>query len=216
MKDSIKFWVSSLGIPIVLAVVGYMINNSLQENQQALDKIKFSDQMITEVFDTSDVSKSLARVELLPDMIDDKKFVKTLTNLVVNFWLEKAKEAASEGNDSIFEKIYSASKNFKQQGGALKDSIEKNKETMEAQRADTAEQTGLHWLKLGNLTAARKRFEYASSEHKAFSSNDSILKFLKNGIDTITDSSVEAKKILNKVKTQYAWKFHSAKPSHTP
>ncbi len=216
MKESIKFWVSSLGIPIALAIVGYIINNSLQENQQSLNKIQFSDQIITEVFDTSNVEKSLARVELLPDLIDDKKFVSTLTNLVVNYWLEKAKEAAKEGNDDEFENIYTASKNFKQGGRVLRDSIEKNNQTMDAQHADTAVQTGLHWLQLGKLSDAKNRFEYANKTYKGFSSNEKILNLLQYNTAPKADSVAVAKSILDTVKKNYSWKFHSGKNMNKP
>jgi hypothetical protein len=219
MKDSVKFWVSSLGIPIVLALVGYFINNSLQANQQALDKIKFSDQMVTEVFDTSNVDKSMARVELLPYMVDDKKFVTTLTNLVVNFWVEKAKEAAVEGNDSVFEKIYTASKNFKQEGKALKDSLEENPQTRKADSAYIAEQDGLHYLQLGKLDEAKKSFEYSKKEQQEFHSTDKILSILKTYSKPVSDSESSAigQEVLGKIKTQYAYKFHAAKaPVHAP
>lgn len=218
MNDSIKFWVSSLGIPIVLAIIGYMINNSLQENQQSLDKIKFSDQMITEVFDTSNVDKSMARVELLPDMVTDKKFVRTLTSVVINFWMEKAKEAAKEGNDSVFEKIYTASKNFKQEGKALKDSLENNPETRKADSAYLAEQDGLHYLQLGKLEDAKRSFESAKKEQVEFHSTDKILNILKTYSKPVSDSESNAigQEILGKIKTQYAYKFHAAKNTHTP
>jgi hypothetical protein len=218
MNDSIKFWVSSLGIPIVLAVVGYFINNSLQQNQQSLDKIKFSDQMISEVFDTSNVDKSMARVELLPDMVSDKKFVKTLSSLVVNFWMEKAKEAAKEGNDSIFEKIYSAAKNFKQEGRALRDSIEKNPTTRKADSAYTAEQDGLHYLQLGKLEDAKRSFESAKKEQQEFHSTDKILNILKTYSKPVSDSesTVIGQEVLGKIRKQYAYKFHAAKIIPTP
>ncbi len=230
----------------MLAVVGYFINNSLQQNQQALDKIKFSDQMITEVFDTSNVEKSMARVELLPEMVTDKKFVTTLTNLVVNFWLEKAKEAASEGNDSVFEKIYTASKTFKQEGKVLMDSIEKDPMTKRAKNAYVSEQLGLHYLQLGKLDSAKKNFTDAVKEHKEFHSAQNMLNILnsyslpnkeiksvtishiKHGnmlnenpgiqpeIKPSTDSAALGQDILGKIKAQYSWKFHAAKPNHKP
>ncbi len=218
MNDSIKFWVSSLGIPIVLAIVGFMINNSLQQDQQALDKIKFSDQMISEVFDTSNVNKSLARVELLPDMVSDKKFVKTLTNLVINFWMEKAKEAAKEGNDSVFEKIYTAAKNFKQEGKALRDSIEINPQTRKADSAYMAEQDGLHYLQLGKLEDAKRSFETAKKEQVEFHSTDNILNILKTYSKPVSDSESSAigQEVIGKIKTLYAYKFHAAKITPAP
>lgn len=216
MKDSTKFWLTSLGIPVILAIVGYFVSNTLQENQDSLAKIQFSDQMITEVFDTSNVDKSMARVELLPDMVHDKKFVKTLTSLVVNFWMEKAKEAAKEGNDSIFEKIYTASKNFKQEGKALKDSLEHNPTTRKADSAYLAEQDGLHYLQIGKLEDAKRSFETAKKEQVEFHSTDKILSICKAYSKPVSDSESTAigQEILGKIKTQYAWKFHAAKLTH--
>jgi len=213
MNDTLKFWMSALGIPIVLAIVGYFINNSLQQNQEALDKIKFSDQMVNEVFDTSNVDKSMARVELLPDLVNDKKFVKTLTSLVVNFWMEKAKEAAKEGNDSVFEKIYTASKNFKLEGRALRDSIEKNPQTRKADSAYTAEQDGLHYLQIGKLEDAKRSFETAKKEQVEFHSTDKILNILKTYSKPISDSESSAigQEVLGRIKVAYPYKFHSAK-----
>jgi len=216
MKDSTKFWLTSLGIPVILAIVGYFVSNTLQENQDSLAKIQFSDQMITEVFDTSNVDKSMARVELLPDMVKDKKFVKTLTSLVVNFWMEKAKEAAKEGNDSVFEKIYTASKNFKQEGRALKDSLEKNPETRKADSAYLAEQDGLHYLQVGKLEDAKRSFESAKKEQVEFHSTDKILNILKTYSKPVSDSESTAigQEVLGKIKMQYAYKFHAAKLPH--
>jgi Ni,Fe-hydrogenase I cytochrome b subunit len=43
MSDSVKFWIQTLIVPVVLAGVGYYINNTLQQQQRAFDKIKFTE-----------------------------------------------------------------------------------------------------------------------------------------------------------------------------
>lgn len=214
MSDTAKFWVQTLIIPVILAFVGYLINNTLQKQQRALDRIKFTDQVINEAFDSKNPDKTIALASIIPAIIDDKEFADTLKNLINKYYLRMAKEAVLTANDSVYARISDAAKAFNGNGITLFDSLKKNPTTGKAEQARQYEQQGLTHLQEGNLAKAHKSFKKAEAVYPGFHSSyeianllDSNLKKIKEGA---SDSSEIKKEVLQTVKTKYAWKLNPA------
>src|SRR5688500_9211108 len=108
MKENIKFTFQILIVPVLLALFGFTINNTLQEKQREFDKIKFAEHMLTEAFDADSPDKSFALAMLLPKRIDDTSFLNELTQLIHNRFLKKAVAAAQAGNDTESKRISEA------------------------------------------------------------------------------------------------------------
>ena len=218
MDEKIKFWATALIIPVVLAIFGYLINNSLQNKAEALDKAKYADELISETFDTTNTVRALARVELLPYLVSDKKFVTDLTASVINFFVEKAVEAARSGHDSLYRSISDLAKCFKGNAHALDSLLRINKHTANAEKAVEYERSALDSLNSGKIMSAKLLFDSAAMKHPSFKSNKEIADTLKKKINNIKDP-VDSEKV--KIETQnfidakYSYKNNPI-PVHKP
>jgi len=211
MSDLVKFWIQTLIIPIILALVGYGINNTLQSQQRALEKIKFTDQIINEAFDSNKPEKALALTKIIPVLIEDKAFADTLINIITGYYLRQAKQALLTSNDSAYRRISDAATAFHGNGNVLLDSLKKDPTTSKAEKARKYEQEGLLQIQQGNLEAAHTNFKKAETIYPGFHSSYEIANLLADKIQVIKqggDSSEAKQEVLKTVQKKYSWKLY--------
>jgi hypothetical protein len=211
MSDTLKFWIQTLIIPVVLAVVGYFINNTLQTQQRAFDKIKFADQVINEAFDSGNPDKALALTKIIPVLIDDPAFSESLVEMVNNYYLKKAELALKTSNEVEYKQISQAAAAFDGGGITISDSLKAKPETKKAEKAVALEQKGLEELHNGNLEAAQKHFEQANQTAPAFKASNEISKILEQKIDDVKqggDQQEIHKEALEKIQRDYSDKLN--------
>jgi hypothetical protein len=211
MNDTWKTLLNTLLIPIAIAGVGYMINNTLQQKQMNLDKLKSTEQLIDDAFDASNPDKAFALIKLLPQMTDDRAYGDTLIGLINNYYTKKAIAAAQLGNDSAYQKISDAAKSFQGNGIHVSDSLKSNPLTSKAEAAHSEERKGLSFLQTGDLDSAQDHFELANKKYPGFHSNYEIANLL-NTKKMETRSPAQAQKIqqevIDTIKKKYAWKMN--------
>jgi tetratricopeptide (TPR) repeat protein len=210
MSDTVKFWIQALLIPAVLAIMGFIINGTLQKQQQELEKIKYSNQIINEIFDTSNVPRALAHLKLLPRLLKDTALANDLNRMAVTVLMKRAQEAAKAGNDSVFRQITTAAQLFTGNDNHLIDSLKANPITNNAEQAQKLEEKGLQLLNQGKLDAAQENFEKANKAHPNFQSNKEISRLLKtriNNIGTKSDSTKVQKEVIDSIRKNYSWKL---------
>lgn len=210
MKDHFKFWTQTLIIPITLAIIGYVLNGSLQKQQQNLEKIKFTDQILNEAFDSENPDKAFALLLLLPKISNDSMFINTIKKRVEAHALFVAKNAARNGNDSIYSIISNSAREYQGQGISVADSLIQNATTNKAEQAQALEQKGLTLLQSGNLKLAQESFEKADKVYPGFHSNYEISNLIKTKISTNNNpDSVKVKnEIIRTIKKDYSWKMN--------
>jgi tetratricopeptide (TPR) repeat protein len=211
MSDTTKFWIQTLIIPIVLAVTGYYINNTLQTQQRAFEKIKFADQVINEAFDSDNPDKALALTKIIPVLIDDKEFCENLITLVNNYYIKKAELALKTSNEVGYKQISDAAAAFDGDGITISESLRLNPKTKGAEKAHDLEQKGLAALQLGNLEAAQQNFEKANDAHPAFKASNEISHILEQKIDDVkqgADQQQVQQQALEKIERDYSDKLN--------
>jgi hypothetical protein len=211
MSDQTKFWIQTLIIPAVLAVVGYLINNTLQTQQRAFDRIKFADQVINEAFDSENPDKALALTKIIPVLIDDREFSDNLITMVNNYYIKKAELALKTSNEVEYKQISNAAAAFDGDGITIYDSLKMKPETKGAEHAHDLEQKGLADLRIGNLEAAQQNFENANKAHPAFQASSEISKILEDKIDDVkqgADQTQAHQQVLEKIQKEYSDKLN--------
>jgi hypothetical protein len=211
MSDQTKFWIQTLIIPAVLASVGYLINNTLQKQQRAFDKIKFADQIINEAFDSDNPDKALALTQIIPVLIDDKEFSESLITMINNYYVKKAELALKNSNEVEYKQISNAAAAFDGGSISISDSLRLNPKTKGAEKAHDLEQKGLAELQSGNLEGAQKSFEKANDAHPAFKASNEISKILEQKIDDVkqgADQEQAQQQVLEKVQRDYSDKLN--------
>jgi len=192
----LKFWVKTLIIPVILLVIGYLINSSLQKQLQSLDKIKFSDELITEAFDTTNTARALARIELLPYLVSDSLFVNQLTTSVIDYLFEIANQAAIRGNDSLYRSISDVAKCFTGKNSRkLYDTLQIGKNTASAEKAIASEDSAIILLRANKPEEAKVKFEKAANTHSAFRSNAIIADTLKRKLEYNSKIKIDSNKV---------------------
>ena len=151
MSDSWKSLIQSLLIPIAIAFVGFLISNALQQKQMALDKLKFTEQVIDDAFTGDNPYKALALAKLMPSLTDDKVFATGFTGMVDSFYFNKAKLAVQLGDKDAFSQITDAAKLIDGKGSALLNTLKSDPTTSGAASANDEELKGMKLL-------ARKAF----------------------------------------------------------
>ncbi len=208
MNDTTKFWIQTLIIPIVLAFFGFLINNTLQEKQRAFDKVKFTDQVLNEAFDSNNFDKALAISVLIPQIVEDVAFADTLKALINRHYLNLAANALKSGNDTLYHQISDAAKGY--QSGALTDSLQSSPLTSRAETASNYENTGLQQIQQGKLSEAKLSFEKANETYPGFHSSYEISNLLKKKVEEVNngaDSNLAKKEVIEAVKKNYSWKL---------
>lgn len=210
MSDNVKFWIQALLIPAVLAIMGFVINGTLQKQQQELEKIKYSNQIINEIFDTTNVPRALAHLKLLPRLLKDTALANDLNRMAVTVLMNRAKEAAKLGNDSAFRQISAAAQLFTNNDNHLVDSLKADPITNGAEQAQKLEEKGVQLLNQGKLNEALDKFEKADKAHPNFQSNSEISRLLKkriNAVESQSDSSKIRKEVIDSIRKNYSWKL---------
>lgn len=210
MSDTWKTLLQTLLIPIAIAGVGYMINNTLQQKQMSLDKLKSTEQLIDDAFDASNPDKAFALIKLVPQLTDDKAFGDTLILIINNYYTKKAIIAVQSGNDSAYQKISDAAKAYQGSGVHITDSLKANPLTSKAEAAHSEERKGMSFLQLGDLDSAQDHFERAEKSYPGFHSSYEIANLLRTK-KISAGSPVEQQRIqqevLDTIKKKYSWKI---------
>lgn len=206
-KETLKFWMQILVIPIVLLVLGFMVDDTLQKRQRALDKIKFTDQVLNEAFDSDNARKAIALSKLIPQLVEDSALSDTLVLLLNSYITELAKNAVQIGDDSLFAVITEAVRYSNLT--ALDKALTDDPVTNQARKAINLENEALEKVQLGDLVSAQKKFAEAGKQYPALRSASEISNIINKKYKDLSNSEDSAKakaEILDAVKTNYAWK----------
>jgi tetratricopeptide (TPR) repeat protein len=212
MNDSKKFWLQTLIIPVILAIVGFKIDGTLQDKQRVFDKVKFTDQVLNEAFDASNADKAMALAKLIPQLVDDKPFADTLIKLISNHFFGLATKALQNGYDSIYSQISDAAKTYHLDD--LSDTLNKNPVTADAEKASVLENTGLIQIQQGNFKEAQTSFEKADKVYPGFHSSNEISNFLKGKVEELKhdgDSVKIKQEVIQAIRKNYSWKMSAVK-----
>lgn len=198
-------------IPVVLAVVGYLINNTLQQQQRALDKLKLTEQIVSEAFDSNNPDKAMALSILIFSVSDDKKFAQDLNDLINNFYYKKALNALKAGDEIQYQQISEAAEVFQGSKITITDSLKLNPTASKAEKARAYEQEGIRSIQMGDLSAAKENFQKAEKAYPGFHSSYEISNLIKDKLDDVNegklDSAQATDQVLKEVQNQYSWKL---------
>jgi hypothetical protein len=208
MSESVKFLLQTLLAPLVIAIVGFYINNTLHEKQEKFDRLKLSEQILANAFDGDNPYKALALTKLMPAVIEDKAFADSVAVLINSYYFERAKLAAQNGNDSAFNLIVDAATTFNGQTISIADSIKENPVTSKAKQALEYEQQGFQKLQEGDLTAAKQNFDKANVVYPTFHSTYEISKLIESKqkeMDGSNKGEIQ-QQIIDSITLNYSWK----------
>ena len=168
MSDSWKSLLQSLLIPIAIAFVGFLISNALQQKQMALDKLKFTEQVIDDAFTGDNPYKALALSKLMPSLTDDKTFATDVSAMIDSFYFNKAKLAVQTGDKDAFSQITDAAKLIDGKGSNLLKSLRNDPLTSSADSANDEELKGMKAAQDGDMDAAKIHLGNAGNKSSLF------------------------------------------------
>lgn len=206
--ENVKFLLQVIVIPVVLAYFGFKIDNTLQEKQRAFDKIKFTDQVLNEAFDSNNAAKAFALSKLIPQLIDDKAFADTLIKLINDHYLTEAANALQVGDDTVYREISDAARTYRFH--SFIDSLEKNPATEQAEDAIAHENRGLELIQQNKFEEAEKNFEQARNIYPNFYPAANISNVLKTQTEQLSrdgDTARAKKEVMKEVQKNYLWKL---------
>jgi hypothetical protein len=206
MSDTLKNLIQTLLIPAVLAIIGFVINNTLQKQQRAFDKIKLTEQIINNAFETNNPNKAMALASMIPSIVDDKAFADSLVRMINRTYASKATEALATGNVEAYEDIATAAETFKGSSVTVSQSLERNPVVGKFEKARKYEKKGLEQIQNGSLEDAQESFEKAEKSYPGYKGANEISKLLKEKVQDIAsgiDSAEVKKQIIEELKRRY-------------
>jgi hypothetical protein len=207
MSEQAKFWITTLIMPVVLVIVGFVVNNTLEEKQRSFDKIKLAEEIIDKSFESDNPFKALALSRLIPSLTDDKEFADSIKILVNLFYSEKAKKAALASDEATYNQISDAAAVFNGGGINISENLKKDPITSVAESAKGWEEKGFTDLQKGDLVSAQKNFAEADKAYPGFHSNYEISKLIKSKLDSSNQNPTKAKTwVMNEIRRKYSWK----------
>lgn len=201
---------NTLLAPVMIAVVGFFINNTLQTKQQSIDKLKFTEQVVADAFEADDPAKALALARFIPRIVDDHEFGTELTALINKFFTDKAIQAARLGDEATFRAISVAASSLAGEGVSVADSIRKNPITRRAQEAVTQQENAVTQLQSGNIEGAERSLDSASKTYPNFKSSNQISKIIKEKAPQLADPKARERvqqELLDSVKSNVSKKI---------
>lgn len=210
MSDHSKFWLQTLLIPCVLAIVGFFVNSTLADKQRSFDKIQLAEEIIDKSFDSGNPDKALALCKLIPAITDDKDFGDSLVALINAYYFRKAQQAALSSDESTYKQIADAASAFNGNGINISDSLKKDPATKGVETARNYEQKGLIHLQGGNLEAAQQSFEKADKAYPGFHSSYEISRLIKSKLNidgTASEKNQAQKEVMDTIRKKYSWKL---------
>ncbi|HEY6171890.1 MAG TPA: hypothetical protein VIX80_06510 [Candidatus Kapabacteria bacterium] len=191
INDTVKGWFNTLLAPVAIAVSGFFINNTLQTKQQSIDKLKFTQQVVSDAFDATDPAKALAMARFIPRITEDPEFGAELVALINKFYTDKALQAARSGDEVTFRAISNAATSLAGQGVSVADSIKKYPVTRKAQEAITQQENAMQKLQTGDIQSAKRSFDSAQKVFPSFKSSKEISKIIEQKGPQINESDVQ-------------------------
>lgn len=213
-QSNLRYWAEKLIIPIVILFVGYMINSTLEKQKEEIDKMKFTEQVIKDVFESKNITKGMALYSILPALLHEEKytaFVNQTQNSIQAYYTNIAMDSVQKGTDA--EAILQASTNMT--GETSKMSTQIKTAITKAETAKEYEQRGVDALEKNNLVAAKINFETAAKVYPTYHNVSEISTVLRSKVKQIKTQPKDSIKIQESAKriilAKYSWKLPVAK-----
>jgi hypothetical protein len=166
--------------------------------------------VINEAFDSNNPDKAMALTRIIPSLTDDKKFSDELVAMINNYYIKKAQQALTSGDEVAYKQISDAAITFSGDGISISDSLKINPVTSKAETARQYEHEGLLYLQQGNLEKARDNFKKAESTYPGFHSSYEIANLLSKKIKDVhegVDRSDARQQAIDTIQKKYLWKL---------
>lgn len=214
-QSDLKYWTEKLLIPIVILFVGYMINSTLEIQKEEIDKMKFTEQVIKDVFESKNITKGMALYNILPALLNEKKYIPFVTqtqNSIQAYYTSIALDSIKIGSNP--NTILQASNTMTGSSSVMSNQIKKAIKTA----ADTAkkyEQKGVDALSKNDFQTAHENFQAAATTYPTYHSVSEIATVLNTKITELKRKPVDSDKIKKEtkaiIKEKYSWKLPEAK-----
>jgi hypothetical protein len=205
-----KFFFQYLLAPLIIAIVGGLITITLQTNQRHLEEMKFTEQIIKDAYDTSNVARGLAICLLIkPVLKNNPEYADSLIKSITAFYASRVKEAARNGDVKAIEDIQNASEDI---GGPASDvgkEIKGSQVINKTEMAKEFEEKGFQLLSENKIPEAKAAFTNAEASYNGFHNAYEISRLLtkvekniKNQPSKFTEETDSVKKI---IQSKYSW-----------
>lgn len=167
--------------PLILAVIGYFLNRTIERQKLEVQKIQITQTLIPNLF-SENHSQSLA-TELIVTKVEPE-LAAELHQITADYYKQKLKSDISKGQYESAENIISAAKSI---GGPVGDQIVKSAESVPAtvaaiNKLDVArgkEREGFQALLDGDFAQAQKAFQDSENAYNSYHQVYEIARFLK-------------------------------------
>ena len=209
--EQIKFFFQYLLAPLIIAIVGGLITINLQTNQRHLEEMKFTEQIIKDAYDTSNVARGLAICMLIkPVLKGNPDYADSLIKSINSFYASRVKEAARNGDVAAIQNIRTLSADFGSSTAGLAKQIDTSQVISKTQAAKDFEAKGFQYLDEKNLGAAADAFGNAEKTYNGFHNAYEITRILKTAQKTNSkqadNNATNADSVIQSIKLKYPWR----------
>lgn len=225
-NEYVKFFLQYLISPIVIAIVGFVINSNINERKQKLETYKFYADIFTDAFNDDNPEKGLKLANMLPLLMEDKFIADSFKNNIYAYYQAVLEKSLINGDEAKLESVAKAiTENAppvtNQDINEEKNNIVINNAKTISKRAQIAkeyEKKGLESIEKNDLATAKKNFDSAEKTYNGYHNAYEISKLLNKNIQELNNNPANKEIILSNVKTniekKYSWGLEkkNAKP----
>ena len=214
-QSNLKYWAEKLLIPIVILFVGYMINSTLEVQKEEIDKMKFTEQVIKDVFESKNITKGMVLYNILPALLSDEKYAPFVTQTresiqgyYASITLDSIKKGANP--NAVLQTSTALTGSSSGMSNQIKKAIKSASDT-----AKKYEQKGVNALNKNDLQTAHANFKAASSVYPNYHNVSEITDVLDSKIMELKNNPSNSDKINQEtkaiIKAKYSWKLPEVK-----
>ena len=179
--EQFKFFMQYLLAPLIIAIVGGLITYNVQTNQRHLEEMKFTEQILKDAYDTSNIARSLALCMLIkPVLKSNPEYADSLIKSINSFYSSRVKIAAKNGDIETIKNIKSLSEDFGSSTAGLANQIDTSHIISKTQLAKDFEAKGFQYLDKKNIADATIAFNNAEKAYNGFHNAYEITRILNS------------------------------------
>lgn len=216
MEDYIKgshkgtrFFVQYLLSPIIVVVIGVVVNWQIEQDRKEVQQIKIAQSMLSTLF-SEDEFKTMATKRLMDKVLQDDELKTEIGSIVTDYMNSKFIASAKEGD---YEKAVSVYMAVKDVGGdvgeviatKIKEKEEANSVFSKYEVAKLNEEEGFSALMAEDYNIAIEKFKKAYDVYPRYHSVSEIYRLLMRNKDKMDDDDTK-NKVIKKIVENYSWK----------
>ncbi|SDM21048.1 hypothetical protein SAMN04488514_10684 [Kriegella aquimaris] len=118
-KGTKGLWLQFLIFPLILGVMGFWFQNSIQESENKMQRLKMTQAILGDIFTDTIYERTVAMKSIIYEILNDEKIANKISSMVDAHLSKTAKES----DLTQFNKVLSAIENYSKPGNTLLENL---------------------------------------------------------------------------------------------